>query len=146
MGRIADTAEAVGEITACEAEVGALAEAPRLFRPFGGAGKIGPQLLNHAAREHLLAEGYTCVLWNSIPADWLKGGEWVERALEQTAAQAWSLVVLHDIPGGCVDDLERFLDALEARGDKIVQDFPFDSLPTVAGQLVRPDVLPELEL
>ncbi len=143
LGRIEDASQAVGEIAGCEAEIGGLAETPKLFRPLGGAGKIGPHLLSRAARDHLMANDYTCVLWNSIPADWEAGGEWVERALEQTAAQAWSLVVLHDIPGGCVDDLERFLDALEARGDDIVQDFPPACLPIVAGQLVRPDALPE---
>ncbi len=145
LGRLDDDAEAVAEIAAAEAEIGQLAENPKLFRPFGGAGKIGPQLLSCAARDYLMAGGYTCVLWNSIPADWEAGGEWVDRALGQTAAQAWSLVVLHDIPGACVDDLERFIDALQARGEDIVQDFPPDCLPIVAGRMVRPDVLPEPE-
>ncbi len=146
LGRIADAAEAVGEIANAEAEIGALGETPKLFRPFGGAGKIGGHLLSRAARDHLLAGGYSCVLWNSIPADWEEGDEWIERGLEQTAAQDWSLVVLHDIPGACVDGLERFITALEARGDEIVQSFPPDCLPMEAGQWVRPDVLPAPEL
>src|SRR5260370_9060349 len=42
------------EISATERILGALAQNPKLFRPFGGGGKIRPRLLGPAAVEHLV--------------------------------------------------------------------------------------------
>ena len=39
-----------------------------LFRPRGGAGKLGRGLLHPAVVERLTLGEYTCVLWNSVPA------------------------------------------------------------------------------
>src|ERR1700740_300790 len=41
------------EIGATENLLGALAQNPKMFRPFGGGGKIGPHLLSPAAATHL---------------------------------------------------------------------------------------------
>ena len=69
------------EIAKTEQLIGALAENPKLFRPFGGGGKIGPHLLSRAAVDHLVANRYTCVLWNCVPEDWIDQDAWVDRAL-----------------------------------------------------------------
>ena len=53
---------------------------PKRFRPFGSGGVLGPQLLSRAAVDHLIAHGYSCVLWNSVPRDWLEPDAWAARA------------------------------------------------------------------
>jgi len=131
------------EIGRMQREMNGLAEANNLFRPFGGGGRLGGHVLSRAARDFLLAGGYTCVLWNSVPRDWEEGDGWLDTAMEQTAALDWSLVVLHDIPGACIDDLDRFIGRLKARGDTFRQDFPPDCVPIENGRMVRPEVFPE---
>ena len=85
------------EIAKTEQLIGALAESPKLFRPFGGGGKIGPHLLSRAAVDHLVANRYTCVLWNCVPEDWIDQDAWVDRALRDASTRAHTLVVMHDI-------------------------------------------------
>ena len=53
------------EIGRTEALIGDLAQADKLFRPNGGGGKLGPHLLSPAARDHLAAHGYSCLLYTS---------------------------------------------------------------------------------
>ena len=111
---------------------------PPLFRPFGGGGILNPDLLSGDALDHLCAEGFTCVLWNAIPRDWVDPDGWVETALAQIESQPWSLVVLHDLPTGAMRHLPHFLDTITGRGCEIRQDFPPDCLPIVGGTVVRP--------
>jgi peptidoglycan/xylan/chitin deacetylase (PgdA/CDA1 family) len=134
LGRCASGAAAVNEIRMNEALIGALAEAPPLFRPFGGGGNITPDLLHRQAADHLIQGGYTCVLWNSIPRDFNDPEGWVERGLAQCRGQDWTLTVLHDIAIGCADRLPEFLDRLTADGAEFVQDFPPACLPLQAGR------------
>ena len=96
--------------------IGALAESPKLFRPFGGGGKIGPHLLSRAAVDHLVANRYTCVLWNCVPEDWIDQDAWVDRALADASRQAHTLVVMHDILPRAMSHLDRFIGALGGRG------------------------------
>jgi peptidoglycan-N-acetylglucosamine deacetylase len=121
------------EIVATQHVLGSLAP-DRLFRPYGAQGRIGPHLLSPAARDHLVAGGYTCVLWNALPGDWRDPDGWVERGLAQCAALAWSLVVLHDLPTGAMRRLAEFLDRLQGQGVEFTQDLPPDCLPIVAGR------------
>lgn len=58
------------EITDTQALIEHVASPRRLFRPFGGGGKLGSHLLSASALSLLQDGGYTCVLWNSIPHDW----------------------------------------------------------------------------
>lgn len=106
----------------------------RLFRPFGGGGRLGPHLLSEAAREYLMAERYTCVLWNAIPRDWADPEGWVDTALELCRSQAWSLMVLHDYDTGAMRHLDRFIMQLRREGFEFRQDFPPDCVPLRAGQ------------
>ena len=113
-----------------------LSRPERLFRPFGGGGKLGPHLLSRAALDFLTAGGFTCVLWNAIPRDWNDPDGWVDRALGQLQAQPWTLMVLHDLPSGAMRHLDRFLGKARDAGARFRQDFPPDCVPVRAGAVV----------
>ncbi len=124
------------EIAATEALLADIVPGPRRFRPFGRGGAPGPHLLSRGAVDYLVAHGYTCVLWNSVPRDWIEPDAWVARALADCAARPHTLVVLHDIPNACLAQLEGFLDAVYDHGMQLVPELPGDCLPIVDGRIV----------
>lgn len=125
------------EIAATERLLGALAENPKLFRPFGGGGKIGPHLLSPAAVDHLIANQYTCVLWNCVPEDWIDQEAWVDRALADAASKPETLVVMHDVLPRAMSHLDRFIGSLLDAGHRIVPEFPAACVPIERGKVVR---------
>jgi peptidoglycan-N-acetylglucosamine deacetylase len=125
------------EIGATERILGALAQNPKLFRPFGGGGKIGPHLLSPAAVDHLTTNHYTCVLWNSVPEDWIDQDAWVERALTDAASRDHTLVVMHDILPRAMSHLDRFIGTLLDGGHRITDSFPAECVPIEGGEIVR---------
>ena len=124
------------EIRRTQTLIGGMSHPDRLFRPFGSGGILDEALLSPSAVDLLCRDGYSCVLWNVVPRDWENPKGWVSQALEQVAAEEWPLVVLHDLPTTAMDQLELFLDGLDAAGATIVQDFPKDCLPIVNGEIV----------
>src|SRR5208282_5111198 len=110
----ADAADS--EIAKTERLIGTLAENPKLFRPFGGGGKLGPHLLSRAVVDHLVANRYSCVLWNCVPEDWIDQDAWVDRAMSH---------------------LDRFIGALEDAGHRLTREFPAECVPIVRGEIVR---------
>ncbi len=112
-----------------------LTHTERYFRPFGRGGRLGPHLLSERARDVLVAGHYTCVLWNSVPRDWEDPAGWVDTARSHIDADGsgHTVVVLHDLPTGAMDHLERFLDALDADGHPISEALPAHCLPIVRG-------------
>ncbi|WP_193179541.1 polysaccharide deacetylase family protein [Nisaea sediminum] len=138
LGQMADSAAAVEELRRTDALVAKTGETGKLFRPFGGGGKLGPHLLSPPVVDFLHDKGYSCVLWNAIPRDWADPEGWVETALQQIAAQDHTLIVLHDLPTGAMDRLEEFLDKAEAAGVTFREDYPEDCVPMVAGKDVVP--------
>ncbi|APR77936.1 Polysaccharide deacetylase [Minicystis rosea] len=124
------------EIVATDRLVAPFAVGPRLFRPFGRGGKIGPHLLSPAALGHLTAHAYSCVLWNVVPEDWIDHEAWVARALDGAQREAEALVVLHDIVGPAMDHLDRFLGLVADAGIAIVQPFPERCVPVREGVVV----------
>ena len=114
---------------------------PRLFRPFGGGGLLGPHLLSPAAVAHLRAERYTCVLWNAVPRDWVDRDTWPTRALASLALLDHTVLVLHDVPGACLDALDSFLGAAADKGATFVLDLPPSCTPILAGD-VTTDLAP----
>jgi peptidoglycan/xylan/chitin deacetylase (PgdA/CDA1 family) len=129
-----------GDIDQVEEEIGAaqellrdLAHPDRLFRPFGGGGHLGPHLLSSTALAYLIDHRYTLALWNSVPRDWEDPTGWVERARQDVANQEWTVLVLHDLPTGAMDQLAGFIDAVLAAGVEIVQELPEDCLPIRRG-------------
>lgn len=133
LGESADVDAVAKEIVRTQELIGDLAHAPKLFRPNGGGGKLGAHLLSPRARDYLIAQQYSVVLWNAIPEDWKDAEGWVARALMQLQAQPWSLMVLHDLPSGAMAHLERFIDRARVAGAEFVQEFPPACVPLRAG-------------
>jgi len=126
------------EIGLAQTALGDLSNTDRLFRPYGGGGVLGPRLLSPAAVRFLCDGGYTCVLWNSIPRDWEDVTGWPERALRQIREQDWTLVVLHDVPTGAMEQLPRFLDQVRDEGVEITQELPDACIPIRRGEIIGP--------
>ena len=131
-----DTADS--EIRRTQDAIGELAHPQRWFRPFGGGGNLDKRLLKPSVVDHLAREKHSCVLWNSIPRDWDDPDGWTERALDQCSRQSWTLMVLHDLPTGAMDHLERFLDRVAAAGASFRQDFPPPCVPIRNGAIALP--------
>lgn len=138
LGRQPDAAIAEREITLTQSALGDLAGSERLFRPYGAGGQLNDGLLRPSVVKQLEREHYTCVLWNAIPRDWSDPENWVERALEQCRLQAWTLMVLHDLPTGAMRHLAHFLDAAAEAGARFRQDFPPDCVPMRRGEVMLP--------
>ncbi|RKK02666.1 polysaccharide deacetylase family protein [Pseudoroseomonas wenyumeiae] len=138
LGLSAEQGIAAAEIARTEALIGDLAHPRRFFRPFGGGGLLDERLLSPEALTQLQQDNYTCVLWNAVPEDWAHPEGWVERALRLCFAQPHALLVLHDLPTGAMNQLDRFLRLARERGAEFRQDFPPDCVPMERGQLVRP--------
>ncbi len=137
LGEASDpVAAAQQEISDTQQLLGSLSHPQRFFRPFGRGGTLGQHLLSRPALNLLKTDGYTLVLWNSIPRDWCEPQSWVETALEQCLAQPHTLMVLHDLPTGAMQHLERFIDLVQQAGGQFRQDYPSDCVPIVSGQVV----------
>jgi peptidoglycan/xylan/chitin deacetylase (PgdA/CDA1 family) len=99
----------------------------RLFRPAGGDGSLGTlgdHLLSPAARDLLISERFTVVLWNVLPRDWERPHAWVDVALERCRETDHAVVVLHDLPTGAMEHLPAFLDRALDEGARFSTDFP----------------------
>ena len=138
LGLLADPGAARREILETEELIGGLAHPERLFRPFGGEGKLGSHLLNPEAVTVLRQEKMTCVLWNAIPRDWDDPAGWVDTAFGQCRAQPWTLLVLHDLPSQAMDHLPAFIARVRAQGGDFRQDFPAACVPIRRGEALLP--------
>jgi peptidoglycan/xylan/chitin deacetylase (PgdA/CDA1 family) len=138
LGKLPEPQSAVEEIDRTQGLIGDLVHPERLFRPFGGGGRLHKGLLSRPVVSHLIQGRYTCVLWNAIPRDWDDPDGWVERALDQCGSQDWTLMVLHDLPTGAMRHLDSFLDQAVAAGARLRQDFPPNCVPIRRGEIVRP--------
>jgi hypothetical protein len=95
-------------------------------------------LLSPGALDYLVRNRYSCVLWNCVPRDWAEPEGWPATARTEIELQPWTLMVLHDLPTGAMNQLDAFLvQALQA-GIEIVQEFPPNCVPIVNGRIVRP--------
>lgn len=122
------------ELARTQALLDEVFDGPRTFRPFGGGGRLGPHLLSPAAVDWLVAQRMSCVLWNSVPGDWLDAAGWVPRALDDARSLDPCLVVLHDVLPDAVAHLDGFLCALRSRGHRFTDAIPDDCLPIAAGK------------
>ncbi len=138
LGACDDPALPEREIGGAQRLLGELAGSERLFRPFGGGGILGPQLLGPHAVDYLEAGGFTCVLWNSVPRDWEDPDGWVEACLADVAEKDWTVAVLHDTPTGAMRHLPRFLDELDRAGATFCRDFPDSCVPIRRGVRTAP--------
>ena len=133
-----DRQAALDEFERTEEALAWLTQPQRLFRPYGGGGKLGPHLFHPAVVERLVTGGYTCVLWNCVPGDWQDPEAWVTRAVEDCRSRPWSLVVLHDLPTGAMDHLDEFILRLLAEGVELTEEYPPNCVPIVDGRVVLP--------
>ena len=138
LGEQPDRATAKNEIGRTQAAIGDLAHPHSWFRPFGGGGNLDTRLLKPSVVDYLARHKHSCVLWNAIPRDWDDPDGWTERAFVQCSRQPWTLMVLHDLPTGAMDHLERFLDRAEAAGARFRQDFPPQCVPIRNGAIALP--------
>jgi len=138
LGEQPDRMTAEKEIGHTQDAIGDLAHPQRWFRPFGGGGNLDTRLLKPSVVDYLTRNKHSCVLWNSIPRDWEDPDGWTGRALDQCSQQPWTLMVLHDLPTGAMDHLERFLDRAAAAGARLRQDFPPQCVPVRGGEIVLP--------
>jgi peptidoglycan/xylan/chitin deacetylase (PgdA/CDA1 family) len=111
-----------------------LAEDPPLFRPYGRGGTIDQRLVGPDILAHLRACGYTCVLWNCVPRDWVDQEGWVERCVEQVAAVDWPVIAVHDVPAAVLPRLPELLDRLDGLGATYTQETPDACTPLRAGR------------
>jgi peptidoglycan/xylan/chitin deacetylase (PgdA/CDA1 family) len=128
-----DTARA--EFDRTQVTIGSLAHPHRFFRPYGQGGNLDSRLLSRPVLAHLAQQKATIVLWSALPRDWEDADGWADRALAQAVASTWSLMVLHDIPGGAMRHLDRFIGLVQDRSGRIRQEFPPDCLPMVDGEM-----------
>ena len=140
LGDRPDRAHALSEIEEAQARIGRFSHPEKLFRPYGNSGRLGPHLLSRAALDHLVAQNYRTIIWNNLPGDWRDPDGWVESCMAQVSTQDWSVVVLHDIEGGCLARLPELLRRLEDLGVRFEQDFPDAVTLTRGGRIVS---LPE---
>jgi peptidoglycan-N-acetylglucosamine deacetylase len=131
---------AVSEIEGAQQRIGSFARPEKLFRPYGNSGRLGPHLLSRAAVDYLLAQDYRTIIWNNVPGDWKDPEGWVERCIASASLEPWSVVVLHDIEGGCLASLPELLRRLADLGVTLEQDFPASVTLTRGGRIVT---LPE---
>jgi peptidoglycan/xylan/chitin deacetylase (PgdA/CDA1 family) len=128
-------AEAIAEFDRTQETIGDLAHPHRFFRPYGQGGNLDNRLLSRPVLAHLARQKTTIVLWSALPRDWEDADGWADRALTQASGSPWSLMVLHDIPGGAMRHLDRFIGLVHERGGRIRQEFPGDCLPMVDGEM-----------
>ncbi|MDX6739869.1 polysaccharide deacetylase family protein [Actinocorallia sp. A-T 12471] len=128
--------ETVGrEIADMQDLLGDLAGDEKLFRPFGGGGRLGPHLFSPEAVQYLVAERYTVALWNSVPRDWEDPDGWSERARRDVQRRPWTLLVLHDIVKEAMEHLPAFLDGVLADGVEITAELPPECVPVCRGEV-----------
>jgi peptidoglycan-N-acetylglucosamine deacetylase len=78
------------------------------------------------------------VLWNSVPRDWADPAGWIDRALSDVQARKHTVVVIHDVPSGAMDELPRFLDELDRSGVAVTVELPDECVPIIDGRIVSP--------
>lgn len=138
LGMASEVSFSRSEILRTAALIDDLAHSRKFFRPFGGGGNLDKRLLNTEALEVLLAEKFTCVLWNAIPQDWAYPRNWVDRAMQLCRQQNETLMVLHDLPTGAMDRLDTFIRQAKDEGFTFEQDFPAACVPIECGVLRHP--------
>ena len=134
LGWVDDNAAALAEITRVEPLLNRPQNDAMLFRPSAGGEEMDTRLLSPAAAQHLCDGGYTCVLWNNLPRDWIDPDLWAARALETARTQDWSVVVLHDVWMKAMAHVGPFIDAARAEGATFTNEFPDECLPIMRGK------------
>ena len=128
------------EIGGMHALLGPLAHESRFFRP-NGRGRLGPHVLSQHACDYLVAHRATLVMWTHIPRDRVGAvGDWVVDAQHASSESDWPLLVLHDrpsghdVPGGSMSQLHRYLEWALESGIQFTQEFAESCVPILRGE------------
>jgi peptidoglycan-N-acetylglucosamine deacetylase len=141
-----DGKETIAEIARAQVILGRFTGGHFLLRPWGTEGQLNRRCLNHTAVDYLVGGKHTCVLWNSVPRDWAEPVGWVDRALADVQARHHTVVVIHDVASGAMDELPRFLDELDRSGVSVTGELPDECVPIIDGRIVsRVDQLMPLD-
>jgi peptidoglycan/xylan/chitin deacetylase (PgdA/CDA1 family) len=105
----------------------------QLFRPYAAGGAIDDRLMSPHGARRLIADGCTCVLWNSVPRDWVDPDRWVSNAFAGIARRRWTVVVLHDVPDAALGHLDEFLARCADEGIELTADVPDSCTPIRSG-------------
>jgi peptidoglycan/xylan/chitin deacetylase (PgdA/CDA1 family) len=135
-GLLENPQDAIDEIARTAELLGNLAGDELLFRPSTQGGPMDARTFNPAAVKYLTEGGYSCVLWNNLPEDWIDPQGWPERAAQtcRSLGDETSVVVVHDILPEAMLKLGSFLDKMLTRGATFVQEFPDSCVPIRRGQ------------
>ena len=131
-GQTEDQQEAIKEIDLTQSLLGDLGH-ERMFRPFGGDFPLADHVLSRSTYEHLRKNGFSCVLWNHIPRDWENPVGWPDTALGEVRINPWTVMVVHDLPTGAMDQLSSFIDRARDVGAEFVREFPESVTPLLRG-------------
>lgn len=134
-GQFENLEESLVEVTKTEDLIGNLLHPDHLIRPYADGGILDERVLNPLVFEYLKTERFSVVLWNSVPRDWERN-DWVPRALDDCAVRPWTLMVLHDLPGMALPNLERFIPLAKETDACFRQDFPPECVPLRRGNVV----------
>ena len=123
------------EITRTQEVIASSAATPPLFRPVGAApgAVVDRRLLDDEALQTLVEGGYTMALWNVVPRDWERPGDWVDTAIAACRTTEHAVVVLHDGHPQGMASLPGFLDTLLDEQTRFDTDFPPSCTPIRAG-------------
>lgn len=136
-GLLEDPAIAISEILRTADLLGDLTGREPLFRPSTQGGPIDARTFNSLAIDYLVRGGYTCVLWNNLPRDWIDPHGWPDRAVATCMAHGddeTSVLVLHDVVPEAMLQLDRFLGSMLDANATFVQEFPDSCVPIRRGQ------------
>ena len=133
VGALENPQEGIDEIEATQKLIGDLTDGNKLFRPTGGGGFLNENILSRTAFDHLVANRYSCVIWNSVPRDWEDPVAWIDRALADIERQDWTVLVLHDVLPDAMDHLGEFIGRARDLGAEFTQAFPEDCTPVWRG-------------
>ncbi len=103
-----------------------------------GGGVLDHRVFSEAAVHYLMDNGYTCVLWNSLPHDWEDPSGWVDRALvEDVRRGRGPLSSSTTSTAGRWTGFPSSSTRLSKRGIEIVVGFPDSCVPIRRGHLVQ---------
>lgn len=137
MGWMDNFDDAIDEIDLGFDALGELATPERMYRPFGFGGVLDTRLLNPIAVDHLVNQGYQCVLWDFTPREWKNTDSWVEMCIDFCETKEWSCLALRDSERTIGDKIDALITGLKARGFEIVQAFPDHVVPISNGKVLH---------
>ena len=110
-----------------------------LFRPWGTEGQLDRRCLNRTAVDYLVSgEAHLRVMEQRAARLGGSGRMGRSRAIRCPGRKNDTVVVVHDLPSGAMDELPRFLDGLDRNGVAVTDELPDECVPIIGGRIVSP--------